>query len=179
METIPWRVKMWKRIQQNYSKTTYYREIAPLIENWLLSHAQSLAENNINFILLVCDILNLHREFRLSSQFSTENPRSTKVLELLRWCEADQYYCARGSFDYMLEDGVFPVDDIKILFQDFQPTAYKQVGSPDTFVPGLSVLDALMNIGPSQTMELIMNGTKNWLSWDERVVEKRNKDIHE
>lgn len=179
METIPWRVKMWKRIQQNYSKAIYFREIAPLIENWLQYHAESLAENNVNFIMIVCDILNLHREFRFSSQFQTENPRSTKVLDLLRWCEADQYYCARGSFDYMLADGVFPVDDIKIYFQDFKPTPYKQVGSPDTFVPYLSVLDALMNIGPSQTMELIMHGTKNWLSWDERAIEKRNNDIHE
>lgn len=176
METIPWRVKMWKRIQQNYSKAIYYREIAPLIENWLLSHTQSLAENNVKFIMIVCHILNLHREFRLSSQLTTENQRSAKVLELLRWCEAGQYYCARGSFDYMLEDGVFPVDDIKILFQDFKPAAYQQVGSPDTFVPYLSVLDALMNIGPSQTMELIMHGTKNWLSWDEMVVESLNRN---
>lgn len=179
LERIPWRVKMWKRIQQNYSKAPYYPEIAPLIENWLQFHAQSLAENNIKFILLACDILNLQREFRFSSQFSTENPRSAKVLELLRWCEADQYYCAKGSFDYMLADGVFPVDDIEVYFQDFKPTAYKQVGSPDTFVPYLSVLDALMNIGPSQTMELIMHGTKKWLSWGERAAEKRNNDIHE
>jgi hypothetical protein len=190
METIPWRLKMWKRIQQNYSKAIYYREIAPRIENWLLSHSQSLAENNINFIMLVCNILELPREFRFSSQFSTEQQRSAKVLELLRWCEADQYYCARGSFDYMLEDGVFPVDDLEIYFQDFKPKEYEQAGSPGTFIPYLSVLDALMNIGPSQTMELIVQGTKHWLSWDEMAAEalnqqglkgasQRENDIHE
>ncbi len=180
MESIPWRIKMWKRLQQNYSKAIYYREIAPLIENWLLSpQAPSLAENNCKFTMLVCDILNLSREFRLSSQFPTEKQRSERVLELLRWCEADHYYCARGSFDYMLDDGVFPVDDIKILFQDFKPAAYQQVGSPDTFVPYLSVLDALMNIGPSLTMELIRTGTKNWLSWDELAAEKRDNGSHE
>jgi hypothetical protein len=177
METIPWRVKMWKRIRQNYSKALYYGEIAPLIENWLLSHSKSLAENNIKFIMLVCNILKLAREFRLSSQFSTEHQRSEKVLALLRWCEADQYYCARGSFDYMLEDGVFPVDDIKIHFQDFEPQKYQQVGSPGVFIPYLSVLDALMNIGPSQTMELIMHGTKDWLSWDEMVGENLNHPV--
>lgn len=179
METIPWRIKMWKRIQQNYSKAIYYRTIAPMIESWLLSQSPSLAENNLKFIMIICNILDLKREFRLSSQFSTENQRSEKVLELLHWCEADQYYCARGSFDYMLEDGIFPVDDIKILFQDFQPMAYQQVGISGAFIPYLSVLDALMNIGPSQTMELIMNGTKDWLSWDEMVGEKRNNGSHE
>jgi hypothetical protein len=179
LEKIPWRVKMWKRLQQNYFKTAYYGEIAPLIENWLQHQTESLAENNINFIILICNILNVQREFRFSSQFQSKTPRSAKVLELLRWCEADYYYCAKGSFDYMLADGVFPVDDIEIFFQDFKPKPYKQIGSPDTFVPYLSVLDALMNIGPSPTMQLIRNGTEKWLTWDERMDQKRNRDIHE
>jgi hypothetical protein len=36
LERIPWRVKMWKRIQQNYSKAPYYPEIAPLIDTGAL-----------------------------------------------------------------------------------------------------------------------------------------------
>lgn len=41
---------------------------------------------------------------------------------------ADIYYCAKGSFDYMLADGLFPLRDVKVLFQDFQPKAYPQIG---------------------------------------------------
>jgi hypothetical protein len=177
-ETIPWRLKMWKRFKQNYSKAVYYADLAPLIEPWLLSPAESLAENNLKFIMMVCDILKLPREIRFSSDFSTESQRSTRVLELLHWCEADRYYCARGSFDYMLADGVFPVQDIEILFQDFKPQAYQQVGGQGTFIPYLSVLDALMNIGPSQTMGLIMNGTKRWLSWDEMAAAPLKPNVH-
>jgi hypothetical protein len=35
------------------------------------------------------------------------------------------------------------------------------------------VLDALMNIGPEQTMELVAKGTQKWLTWDEMVTRKR------
>ena len=175
-DKIPWRVKTWKRIQQNYSKTRYFHEMAPLFEKWLVSSYQSLADQNIAFIKLICEILGIHTEFRLSSQHKTSAHRSHKVLELLRWCNATQYLCARGSFEYMKEDAVFPVDDIELLFQDFTPKPYTQIGAVDEFVPFLSVLDALFNIGPDQTLELINNGTTKWLTWSDMMAKAHIKD---
>ena len=166
-EDIPWRVKMWKRIQQNYSKASCYSLIASRVEGWLFEKAESLAEQNIAFIKMVCEILGFRREFLLSSKFSSSAQRSERVAELLKDSGADTYFCARGSFDYMLSDGVFPINGIEVLFQDFQPAAYPQIGSPDRFIPYLSVLDALMNVGAEQTAVLIMQGTAKWLTWDE------------
>jgi len=166
---IPWHVKMWKRIQQNYSKAYYFHEIAPLIEEWLFVPNKYIADLNIAFIKIVCRYLNIDTEIRLSSQFTTKACRSHKVLELLRWGGATQYLCAKGSFGYMQEDAVFPVHDIEVLFQDYIPRRYLQVGASDEFVPFLSVLDALLNIGPDQTCKLIKNGTEKWLTWDKIV----------
>ena len=72
----------------------------------------------------------------------------------------------------MQEDGIFPVRDISVKFQDFRPSAYCQVGSVADFVPYLSVLDALLNVGPAKTAELIMAGTAAWLTWDDMVQSK-------
>ncbi len=166
-ETPPWRIKMWKRIQQNYSKANYYQLIAPLIQEWLFEKTRFLAAQNISFIKLACETLGLKREFLLSSDSPSDSRKSERVAELLRSNCAGTYYCAKGSFDYMLADGLFPLDDVKVLFQDYDPKPYTQIGSKDKFIPYLSVLDALMNIGPEQTMELIANGTPKWLTWNE------------
>lgn len=66
----------------------------------------------------------------------------------------------------MMEEGVFPNEDIEVLFQDYKHRPYRQVGSPSSFIPYLSVLDALMNIGHEQTLEMIKTGTQTWLTWD-------------
>lgn len=171
-DTIPWRAKMLKRIHQNYSKARYFSETFKLVEKWLLTEEKSLAEQNMLFIRSVCECLNINREFRKSSDLNSMNNRSMRVFDLLRWCQATNYYSAKGSFDYMLEDGVFPVDGIEILFQDFQHIPYKQVGSPNEFVPYLSTVDALMNTGPKTTYELIKQGTVRWLTWDERLINR-------
>lgn len=164
-ESPAWRGKMWKRIVQNYSKAPFFDALSPQVKAWLLTPAPSLAEQNISFILSACEVLGLRREFLLSSQCPSAGKRSERVLQLLEWCEADRYLCARGAFDYMKADAVFPVRDIEILFQNFEPAPYPQIGSADKFVPFLSSLDALFNIGAQATWELIQKGTKKWLTW--------------
>ena len=146
--------------------------IAPHVQVWLSASVDSLATQNVAFIKLVCDILGWRKKFLLSSQFPSVAQRSDRVSELLRLNNADTYYCAKGSFDYMLADGVFPLSEVTVLFQDFYPQAYSQVGSPDSFIPYLSVLDALMNVGPDRTAELITQGTPKWMPWDEMVAKK-------
>jgi hypothetical protein len=172
-EAIPWRKKFWKRIEQNYRKTSFYPELAPVIKEWLKTQSSSLAGQNVSFILKVCDILGIDREFRYSSCLSSPAERSMRVLELLKWCKADQYLSAKGAFSYMLHDGIFPSDEIMVLFQNFVPKPYFQFGSPDQFVPYLSVVDALFNAGPEKTLDLISSGTERWISWEEMLSEGR------
>ena len=124
----------------------------------------------MNFIRLASDLMGLNREFRLSSQRNTGLPRSERVVDLLRWCEASVYLCARGSFNYMHSDGVFPAAGIEVLFQNFQPPAYPQTAAREKFVPYLSVLDMLFNIGPAAARELIESHSTKWLTWDEMVA---------
>lgn len=171
----PWRAKMWKRIQQNYGKAKYFKIYGETIRNWLLSPAQYLAEQNIAFIKMICEIIGVQIVFLKSSEFSSQRHRSERILDLLRWANARCYYCANGSFDYMFQDQVFPVGDIDVLFQNFNPKAYSQVGSPDNFVPYLCALDALFNIGPDDTAGLIKGGTMEWSTWEMMVSKKAEK----
>jgi hypothetical protein len=169
-EEVPWREKTWKRIQQNYAKAPYFSSVGPLFEQWIRVREPSLAAQNISFIRLVCRLLDIKREFRLSSEFAISTRSSQRVLDLLEQCEADTYYCARGSFRYMYEEGIFPVAHIDVLFQDFEPCAYTQIGSPRQFVPFLSIADALFNVGPGPTAEMVKGGTRTWQSWNEMVM---------
>lgn len=171
-ETVPWRKKMWRRIQNNYSKTFYYSQVAPHVERWFLNKAESLASQNIEFIKMVCNLLGIKRDFRLSSQLPSKAVRSSRVLELLKWCNAKRYFSAKGAFSYMLEDGVFPADGIEVFFQNYQHKSYEQVGAKDGFVPFLSILDAMFNTGCEETLNLITSRDQKWLSWNDMLSQE-------
>jgi len=115
-------------------------------------------------------MMGLNREFRLSSQCNSGLPRSERVVDLLRWCDATVYLCARGSFNYMYDDGVFPVNGIDVLFQNFLPPTYPQCAARGKFIPYLSFLDMLFNIGPAAARELVETSSNNWLTWDDMVA---------
>lgn len=166
-EDVPWKKKVLKRIQYNYRSALYYKDLFPLLEKCLSTRYESLAAQNIALILLACCKMQIDCDFYYSSQYPTDSKRSWRILELLQWLKADCYLCARGSFGYMLEDGVFPVDDVEVLFQNFMPSPYKQIGAIGDFVPYLSAYDALFNIGPDSTLQLLKTGTKQWLTWNE------------
>jgi len=169
-ETDPWRQKMWRQIEDNYAKTPYFQQTAPAVKEWLFMPVESLAAQNIAFIRLACDMMGIQREFRLTSARPSGLSRSGRAVDILRWCEADVYLSPRGSFEYMKSDGVFPVAGITTLFQDFQPTSHSQAGFSGGFVPYLSVLDALFNVGPESAQKLIRSGTAKWRTWDDMLA---------
>lgn len=166
-EILPWRSKMLKRLAQNYSKAPYFREVFPRIETWITGSAESLASLNEGFIRIVLDLLRWDREILYSSSHPSALERSARVAELLQWAGAERYCCARGSFGYMQQDGLFPLPDVDVVFQDFLPQPYPQIGSPARFISHLSTLDALMNLGPADTAELIASGSPRWQTWAE------------
>jgi hypothetical protein len=170
-ESERWRMDIWRRLEYNYRKAAYFEEIASSVREWLFGPCRTLAELNQAFIELACRQLGIETQLRLSSQCGSRASRSERVLELLQWCEATTYLCAAGSFEYMAHDGVFPNCDVEVLFQDFHPSPYPQVCSCRGFVPSLSVLDALLNVGPKATIELIRHGTPEWLTWAAREAQ--------
>lgn len=181
VENNQWKSKLLKRLQYNYLKAGYYNEIMPKVEAWLDREHKTLSEINIDFIKLASEIMGIKTEFLYSSDFSKETRsqamRSQKVLELLKWGGATTYLSANGSFGYMMEDKIFPVNDIEILFQNFEPSPYPQIGTSNEFVPFLSVLDALFNVGAEKTLELIKGGTKKWLTWNDMLEAKNSTSI--
>ena len=67
----------------------------------------------------------------------------------------------------MYNDKIFPVKDVDVLFQNHVPKYYKQNRSSE-FIPYLSMLDALFNVG-SEGIKDILYGTDKWLSWNNMV----------
>ena len=181
-DRLPWRGKMWKQILHNYRAAPFFDAIAPHVERWLLTPAGSLAAQNMAFIRLACELMAIRRTFRLTSSHPSDMPRSAKIVELLRWSGASQFLSARGSFGYMKEDGLLPVQGVEIRFQNYVPKPYPQVGSKGEFVPYLSVLDALFNIGPEATLGLIAQapngGSPGTRCWHRSTIFRRRRPSH-
>jgi len=162
------RRRMLITLAHNYGKCEGYKEVYPVIERWLRKDYSSLASMNMALIESIAGLLGYSGKFRLSSACGSEGRRSERLASLLRVMGAKTYLSARGSFSYMKEDGVFPIQDCHVYFQDFQPQPYAQRQS-GTFQSHLSVVDTLFQIGPVETRTAIAAGQKPYWSWEEMM----------
>jgi hypothetical protein len=159
-----WRRRVKTTLDQSYGRTPHHAMLRGPVDDWIDVAWTSVADMNIAFIRLVARMLGFEPRWRLASELGATGPRSARVLDLLRRTQAATYLCARGSYDYMVADGCFPVDDVEVVFQEFEPRQYPQHRSAG-FVSHLSVLDALFEVGPDETRRLVLAGQRAWTPW--------------
>jgi hypothetical protein len=164
-----WRRHLLAKIDHSYRTAAHYDTFRDPIAAWINGEWPNLAALNIAFITMVADWLGDAPEWRRSSELDADGKRSERNLELLRAVDAGTYLSARGSFEYMRDDALFPVDDIEVVFQDFEPVPYAQ-RAHEPFESHLSVLDTLFEVGADGTRALIEQGQRSWLSWDEMAA---------
>jgi hypothetical protein len=160
------RTKFLASLKHAYAKAPFLAELLPGVRGWIEQDWQTLADLNIAFIERVAGWLDLRSTFHRSSRLGSEGKRSSRLASLLDRIGARTYLSARGSYAYMVEDAVFPLPGVETRFQTFHPQPYPQKQSP-SFVPYLSVLDALLQVGPTRTRELITTGQHAFTPWVE------------
>jgi hypothetical protein len=145
--------KHLRTVELNYKKHTFFKEIFPLVELYYSDESNLLAKRNIDFIEQVCVKLELNTERILSSSLDCKQQSTLLLLEIMKKTDAKEYLAGGGASGYQ-EDELFEKHGLKIKYQGFQHPIYKQTGTTE-FIHGLSVIDALMNLGFSGVKDLI------------------------
>ncbi len=172
--TIPVKVKLGDKI----------KDIETCREPWIYEHAATLVRNYLNapyfqfpgvnysgsWSLISALLDNMWAGFPRDSEIFRTTPmirqsyigvtghKQDLIINLCRHYNADVFLFGAMGRDYVDED-YFNDAGIECIFQDFECIEYpQQWGGP--FIPGLSIIDALFNVGPEKTLDLIKGGYK-------------------
>jgi hypothetical protein len=141
-----WKVKMLRTVAQSYARAPFYDEVYPIFENMIYYKLSSIAELDTHIICQICSYLGITTEIlKTSSRY--ENAQLTSVDRVLDICKKEgvpQYINAIGGRALYSCD-VFEAAGISLKFVQPILTPYAQ--GRGEFVPGLSILDVLMNLG--------------------------------
>lgn len=141
-----WRNKLLKSLVANYARAPFFSETMEFIEPLILNSENNLARYNGTAVMAIAKYLGLPTEkFRWSSEISVYQQASEMLIALTQAVGCDSYLCGGGAEGYQ-QDTAFAAAGVDLIYQNFQNPVYIQVGMKE-FVPGLSIIDALMNIG--------------------------------
>jgi hypothetical protein len=157
---IHWR-KNLGTIKQAYARAPFFKEVFPIFEELLKEEFTLLSELNRKIIQEICNKIGGQKiEFHKSSEtpalMTSESKQTDYILETCLAFKVTNYLSGRGSSFSFLEQDKFKEAKIQLNFQDFKHPVYAQLGT-ETFVPGMSILDLLMNKGYGQSAELLKN----------------------
>ena len=136
------REKVLKTLEAAYKKAPFFETIFPLLSNLIMS-SKTIAELNYNSILDVKEYLGLNTEIILSSELEKDNTLKgqEKVIHINKLLHSDTYYNAIGGTE-LYDKASFDQFGLKLLFLKMSDLKYGQF--QNDFVPGLSIIDALM-----------------------------------
>jgi hypothetical protein len=150
---IDWRSKHLKTLAANYAKAPHGREMLEQCRDWLDGTNPSLAETNGSIIRKIAALLGLKTEIVTSSSLDVNLTAGERLAEICRRLGADTYLSGKGGASYQ-DEVQFTACGVKLVYSDFAIRPYPQLWGGD-FCAGLSILDALANVGIEGTRALL------------------------
>lgn len=148
---------VWKRkhlgsIRQAYQKAPFFSQYFPELEQKLLLHDGALGDLNISIIKMTLNWLDIKTQIVDSRDYAINGAATDMLVSMCRAVGADRYLSNEGSRAYVNEDHMAE-QGIQHCWQLFEHPIYGQAG---TFMPNLSVIDLLFNVGPD-AREIVLN----------------------
>ena len=144
--TVHWREKHWRTIEQNYVRSPYFTEHATFFEQVYRREWECLADlcREVTGYLLAA--FGIRTPLRYSSDLAVAGCKHELVLNLCRAAGATTYLSGALGRDY-LDEHAFREAGIEVVYQDYHHPTYEQ-GRGGGFEPGMAAVDLLFNCGP-------------------------------
>ena len=154
--------KLTRTVELTYRRAPFFADVFPLVADYFASKERRLVQRNMAFIDAILDRLAIRPERVYSSTLDTKERAGELIAELCARVGGDVYVSGEGGRNYQSPES-FSTRGIRIAYNHFVPREYARFQGP--WVPGLSAIDALMNLG--------FDGTAAFVAEDVRISEEK------
>jgi hypothetical protein len=141
-----WRRKLRATFEQSYAKAPFFDDAMAIVDSVLGAQTDLLCELNLIALGAIASALGLGcRRMLRASEIAAEGTGTDRLVALVRAVGGDSYLTGHGADGYQ-DDQKFAAAGIAVEYQRYALPHYRQLRS-GAFVPGLSAIDALMNLG--------------------------------
>lgn len=136
--------KTLRIIKNSYSKTPYFKEVYPIIENIFRYEDSNLFNFTFNSIKEINKYLNINTDIIISSNVGIDHNGlngQDKVLAIVKELNAKEYINTIGGVD-LYEKQIFENNNVELHFLKSNTIEYQQLNN--NFIPWLSIIDVMM-----------------------------------
>ena len=151
-DRVNWQQKHIRTITQNYRRAPYFDQYADLIFEIIGRPWRYLVDLNLTLLAWLQATLEIETVTYRSSEIGIPGHGTQRLIAILNHLGAETFYEGQAGKNYINEVD-FRRAGLRLKYQDYQHPSYPQMHGD--FVPYLSVIDLLFNVGP-HSLNIIM-----------------------
>jgi len=169
---INWETKHLRTLQQYYSKAPYYEELMELLKPLQGKRHQFLIDLDLASMEQVFRLLGMDVDMVYSSELDcTRQGKNSRLAHMVQAANGSVYVNGMGADSYF-NDAPFKSLGIDV-HQQVLPVQEYAPFNAEQFVPGLSILDVVANIGIVRIRELLAENDKFNTPLAKQISEER------
>lgn len=153
-----WQKQHLNTIKHFYCKAPFYKETVTSLMGIYTKPWSLLVDLNLAVIHLFARKLGISPKFYLASELQGRGKRVDLLIDLCKKVGATHYLTGEAARSYIEENNLFPQYGITLEYHNFSHPVYPQLYGD--FISHLSIIDTVMNLGWSETRELLNKGVK-------------------
>jgi len=142
----PWAEKHLRSIEQSYARAPFRDSLLPRLSKILLQPWKRLVDLNIATTKWLAEEFAITTPLYRSSALAIEGNRNERLINFCRHFGATRYISGDAARAY-LDVEAFAAAGIEVIWHSYRHPEYPQLHG--AFVPQLSAIDLLLNVGPS------------------------------
>jgi hypothetical protein len=144
--TIDWRNDHWRKISLSYRNAAFYDLYADSLQETFQKEWELLFDLDLELLKKSMEWLGLNLPIVQESELGIAAKSTERLVEVCKAVGADTYVSGRGGMNY-IDLRLFESQGVKLVYQEYSPAPYPQRFT-ETFVPDMSIVDMLFNVGP-------------------------------
>ena len=141
-----WREKHIRTFAFCYGKAPYFNEVMTFLERTYSRGWKNICQFNIELIHAVCEYLEITTKVIISSENNIQGGKTDLIVDICEKTGADTFMLGMGGSAAYADREFIASKGISVIMQQFRHPEYPQLFGD--FVPNLSILDLLFNMGP-------------------------------
>ena len=141
----PWAEKNWDLICKSYDNSPFFDLYKTTLNSVFKKKWNLIFDLNFYTLKKVLEWLNIKTEIIFDSELDVTGKSSEHLLNICKKLGATKYLSGPSGSEY-LNEKIFEQNKIKVEYQKYDPIIYPQKYAK-SFVPNLSILDLLFNMG--------------------------------
>jgi len=154
----PWKQLHWKKIHVSYANAKFFHLYSDYIQSLYMRDWKYLFDLDFETLKQIVEWLGLKIRIIRESELIVEGKATERLISICKTIGADTYISGRGGGSYV-DEKLCEKNNLRLEYQNYLPQRYHQNLSK-SFIPDLSILDMLVNVGPD-SLKLITTGSQS------------------